>query len=226
MPNQRDSYHSSWWWNHSSNWIVFPKIKVIIFQQKWKHHQTAISNVGSEQWCRELISDGNVDCNVLKKGNTFHDGSLTLSYMKFRYIPRKPWVSCLFQIRKPRWNGDDSFGFVWWTAKKTSQIHLLVSVYKQVMHMDVSKNSGTPKSSILYNRVFQYKPSILGTPIFRNTYMDILFFTNLGLLQKHGKISLGFCRKNPSRSRSWHHVNYAHVFLVVLFGWPPFSECL
>ena len=28
--------------------------------------------------------------------------------------------------------------------------------------MDVSENSGTPKSSILYNMVFHYKPSILG----------------------------------------------------------------
>ena len=32
--------------------------------------------------------------------------------------------------------------------------------------MDVSKNSGTPKSSILYDRVFHYKPSILGYPYF------------------------------------------------------------
>ena len=30
-------------------------------------------------------------------------------------------------------------------------------------YMDVSENSGTPKSSIL-NRVFHYKPSILGYP--------------------------------------------------------------
>ena len=29
------------------------------------------------------------------------------------------------------------------------------------MYMDVSENSGTPKSSI-FNRVFHYKPSILG----------------------------------------------------------------
>ena len=28
--------------------------------------------------------------------------------------------------------------------------------------MDVSENSGTPKSSILINRVFRYKPSNLG----------------------------------------------------------------
>ena len=32
-------------------------------------------------------------------------------------------------------------------------------------HMDVSKNNGTPKSSI-FSRVFHYKPSILGYPYF------------------------------------------------------------
>ena len=32
-------------------------------------------------------------------------------------------------------------------------------------HLDVSENSGTPKSSIFY-RVFHYKPSILGYPYF------------------------------------------------------------
>ena len=34
--------------------------------------------------------------------------------------------------------------------------------------MDVSENSGTPKSSI-FNRVFHYKPSILGIPLFLET---------------------------------------------------------
>ena len=33
------------------------------------------------------------------------------------------------------------------------------------LHRDVSENSGTPKSSI-FNRVFHYKPSILGYPYF------------------------------------------------------------
>ena len=36
-------------------------------------------------------------------------------------------------------------------------------------HMGVSENSGTPKSSI-FNRVFHYKPSILGYPYFGNTH--------------------------------------------------------
>ena len=42
--------------------------------------------------------------------------------------------------------------------------------------MDVSENRGTPKSSILiyFNRVFHYKPSILGVPLFLET--PICFF--------------------------------------------------
>ena len=32
--------------------------------------------------------------------------------------------------------------------------------------MDVSENRGTPKSSILINRVFHHKPSIFGVPLF------------------------------------------------------------
>ena len=40
-------------------------------------------------------------------------------------------------------------------------------------YMDVSKNRGIPKSSH-FNRVFHYKPSILGTPIFGNTHIQLL----------------------------------------------------
>ena len=40
--------------------------------------------------------------------------------------------------------------------------------------MGVSKNRGTPKSSILINRVFHYKPSILGYPYFGNTHIEVL----------------------------------------------------
>ncbi len=36
--------------------------------------------------------------------------------------------------------------------------------------MGVSKNNGTPQI-IHFNRVFHYKPSILGTPIFGNTHI-------------------------------------------------------
>ena len=43
-------------------------------------------------------------------------------------------------------------------------------------HMGVSKNRGTPKSSILicFNRVFHYKPSILGYPHFwKHPYLHL-----------------------------------------------------
>ena len=40
-----------------------------------------------------------------------------------------------------------------------------------MLPMGVSKNNGTPKSSHV-NRVFHYKPSIWGTPVFGNTYME------------------------------------------------------
>ena len=35
-----------------------------------------------------------------------------------------------------------------------------------VFHVGVSKNRGTSKSSILKNRIFHYKPSIVGYPYF------------------------------------------------------------
>ena len=42
------------------------------------------------------------------------------------------------------------------------------------VYMDVSKNGGTPKSSILI-RVFHYKPSILGSPYFwKHPYRDYI----------------------------------------------------
>ena len=44
------------------------------------------------------------------------------------------------------------------THEKDAEIRLGI-------HMDVSENDGTPKSSI-FNRVFHYKPSIWGYPYF------------------------------------------------------------
>ncbi len=45
-----------------------------------------------------------------------------------------------------------------WTLQKKTQTH---SIQNKGPHLGVSKNSGTPKSSH-FNRVFHYKPSILG----------------------------------------------------------------
>ena len=45
-----------------------------------------------------------------------------------------------------------------------------------IIHLGVSKNNGTPKSSI-FNRVFHYKPSILGYPYFWNHPLFVFQFT-------------------------------------------------
>ena len=54
------------------------------------------------------------------------------------------------------------------------------------VYMDVSKNSGTPKSSILI-RVVHYKPSILGSPYFwKHPYRDyIINLFEVSLLSNH-----------------------------------------
>ena len=43
-------------------------------------------------------------------------------------------------------------------------------------NVGVSKNSGFSLQIIHFNRVFHYKPSIWGTPIFGNTHVVILWF--------------------------------------------------
>ena len=66
------------------------------------------------------------------------------------------------------------------------------------LHVDVSKNRGTPKSSH-FNRVFHYKPSILGYPYFwKHPCMECLptFTINLGhscrsIFQSHGSYAVG-----------------------------------
>ena len=52
--------------------------------------------------------------------------------------------------------------------------------------MGVSENSGTPKSSI-FNRVFHYKPSILGYPYFwKHPYIDLNFSCRTELFPERG----------------------------------------
>ena len=49
---------------------------------------------------------------------------------------------------------------------------LWVQTPLELFHLGVSKNRGTPKSSIIhFNRVFHCKPSILGYPYFWNTHL-------------------------------------------------------
>ena len=47
--------------------------------------------------------------------------------------------------------------------------------------MGVSKNNGTPQI-INFNRAFQYKPSILGTPIFGNIHIYNSFLSVLTIM--------------------------------------------
>ena len=54
------------------------------------------------------------------------------------------------------------------------QEELIGTHWKVYIHMDVSENSGTPKSSIL-TRVFLYKPSILGYPYFWKHPYNVLY---------------------------------------------------
>ena len=53
----------------------------------------------------------------------------------------------------------------------------------QLIQVDVSKNNGTPKSSI-FDMVFHYKPSILGTPIFGNTQVETILPKQITSTQK------------------------------------------
>ena len=49
------------------------------------------------------------------------------------------------------------------------------------LHMGVSENSGFSPQIIHFNRVFHYKPSILGYPYFwKHPYMPLLIKTRLG----------------------------------------------
>ena len=94
---------SSGWLSHSSNWIAFPKI-VIILLKKWKRHRTmysrsTISNVGFQQWCRGWYPTA----MHLRREECFIMVPLTYSliWSCIRYIARKP-VGELFIFSLPK----------------------------------------------------------------------------------------------------------------------------
>ena len=86
----------------------------------------------------------------------------------------------------------------WGKNREKSKEDLRKKPNTQRLHVDVSKNSGTPKSSH-FNRVFHYKPSILGYPYFwKHPCMEYLptFTINLGhscrsIFQSHGSYAVG-----------------------------------
>ena len=74
---------------------------------------------------------------------------------------------CFWMVPRESWPFAWPYAFV--------NIHRPLGVGLKLHHgnlqgMGVSQNNSTPKSSH-FNRLFHYKPSILGTPIFGNTRM-------------------------------------------------------
>ena len=82
--------------------------------------------------------------------NTHHGSGILWSLL---LSPKK-------NIQQPGWGRDISEGLFDGTMCEMCE-------FLWHVHMDVSENRGTPKSSMLiFNRVFRYKPSILGYPYF------------------------------------------------------------
>ena len=89
-------------------------------------------------------------------------------------------------------------GFHGWTAKKTCEmINGAISFQTIIRHMGVSKNSGTPKSSILTGFSIINHP-FWGTPIFGNTPIYTRFQTVQFL--PNDILSLAFSEDPPSIS--------------------------
>ena len=77
------------------------------------------------------------------------------------------WIS-RFCVQKSRKNWRAGSQGISGISHNHGSVEKLHPKWKET-NMDVSKNSGTPKSSILMS--FHYKPSILGYPYFGNTYI-------------------------------------------------------
>ena len=84
-----------------------------------------------------------------------------------------------------------------------------------LIYMGVSKNRGTPKPQIIhFNRVFRYKPSILGTPILGNTHI-IIYYLYLHLYHIYIHISISISYIYMSISISFYI--YIHVTWCFLY---------
>ena len=96
----------------------------------------------------------------------------------------------------------------------TCMVHFCMVVNLKV-HMDVSLNGGTPKSSV-FNRFFLYKPSILGYRYFWKPPYTI----PMGCYDLSGK-TLQFCRIFcfPANSKSTGFSKECIVWLFVQVGW-------
>jgi len=137
------------------------------------------------------------------------------------------WFVLLWRISKmpckvvaaPHVVGRSSFVHVWWhlgwapgavfrfffdpeTSKE--QLDVATSFVVVSCKLGVSKNSGTPKSSILIGFSI-YKPSILGYPYFwKHPFLSLLFWWRISLwkTQIHS-VSIRFVRGSGQMCRSW-----------------------
>ena len=86
-----------------------------------------------------------------------------------RYLGKIPNLTNIFQMG---WNHQPDYYVHYHHYHQYGKYHPLIKIiastmrgheilWRWTLNMDVSENSGTPKSSI-FNRVFHYKPSILG----------------------------------------------------------------
>ena len=100
----------------------------------------------------------------------------------------------------------------------------------QVIHMGVSKNRGTPKSSI-FNRVFHYKPSILGIPLLFSKAPISFFSPTSGESRRPWRKKIAWLRLGAWKKRwerTWRIIpgfcgsDHSHVYASLHIGhvWP------
>ena len=121
---------------HFHPWLGKIPILTIIFQGDWNHQLVLISTL--------VIRQSIVSCFFLTRFFFLHT-----------FFPNGKTKHHKVRTNQKSWRTETSMG-----------THVNPSFVAVITHMDASKNSGTPKSSILIG-VFHYKPSILGYPYFR-----------------------------------------------------------
>ena len=90
-------------------------------------------------------------------------------------------------------------------CKKATQDILTV----RITWVSTQKYGKTPKSSY-FNRVFHYKPSILGYPyIWKHPHV---------VIQKSPVGLFPFKKKSPSKTRFWKPLEFSGIFVAFIFG--------
>ena len=145
---------------------------VVHFHMAWNHGQ----------WLTPLSQKNSLlGTNTAMVNFTFFlvDFPLLCQFMGM-FSPSHNRCHASYEIPTKRWAGyntppSGSLGltYCWWQPE----------IRRSPVDMDVSENSGTPKSSILIG-FFHYKPSIFGTPIFGNTHMVSIPLFTCALMSK------------------------------------------